>query len=255
MGSFAMFGGGVQPYRSTTLGGVPSYGGGSMQQLPSSVQQTPSSVGGLATGGGSSANALMQAYQAATGGGGNGGNGGGGGGSSSSGPITNTAAANPDLQRLQQMYQDRYAQLQKGNKPNDELTTRMMNLASGKINDSAAGAQQQLSENLARRGVAGGGVEQDLRGRVGESAQRAAAGARANIAVGRAGQEEQASLARDQNLSNFVLGGSQIAGAQSQLQLANQELALRQYQIQQQAELARRSEAANAFSNLVGLFR
>jgi len=221
--------------------------------------QAPPSYGGGAPAGGANAASLQQMMSSL--GFGNSGAGAGGGLSSTSSSsgvgVGNTAAANPDLAKLQAMYQERYAQLQGANKPNDELTKRMMNLATGKINDAAAGSQQQLSENLARRGVAGGGgggIEGNLRGRVAESAQRAGAGARANIAVGRAGQEEQASLARDQSLNNLLLGGQGIMGSQAQLQLANQELALRQYQIQQQAELARRSEAMQAFTGLIGLF-
>lgn len=187
---------------------------------------------------------------------GGGASGSGGGGLSVTGAGgSNTAAPNADISAFQQMYKDRYTQLQNANKPNDALTKRMQDLTGGQIQDASAGAQQQLSENLARRGVAGGGVENDLRGRVAESAQRAGAAAKANIAIGRAGQEEQANLARDQQLNSLLLGGTGVAGMNAQLQLANQELALRQYQIEQQAALASRSQASNDFVSLLGLFR
>jgi hypothetical protein len=159
----------VDPYGSGGLGGIYAGeggygGGGGGSSTPTYVGSMPPGGGGGASGIQSLVNAFQQSESQAA--------------PVAPGPITNTAAANPDLTQLQQMYKDRYAQLQAGNKPNDDLTNRMMNLASGKINDSAAGAQQQLSENLARRGVAGGGIEDALRGRVVESAQRASAGAR-----------------------------------------------------------------------------
>lgn len=94
------------------------------------------------------------------------------------------------------------------NRLSTDTTDRAINRATGSIADAAAGAKSGMRTALARRGVGtleGEGVGGSELGKIDAAAQRAKAGASADI-----------SLKREQDLDRLVLGGQGIMGAPGQ---------------------------------------
>ena len=89
-----------------------------------------------------------------------------------------------------------------------DTTGRAIDRATGSIADAAAGRKAGQATQLARRGVLGTGVGDQESGKIDAAAQRAQAGAAADISLG-----------RERDLDALVLGGSGIAGAPGQYAL------------------------------------
>jgi len=89
-----------------------------------------------------------------------------------------------------------------------DTTGRAIDRATGSIADAAAGRKAGQATQLARRGVLGTGVGDQESGKIDAAAQRAQAGAAADISLG-----------RERQLDALVLGGSAIAGAPGQYAL------------------------------------
>lgn len=156
--------------------------------------------------------------------------------------FTNTAQTSPELQWLQEQYRQRLGQ---------DPTQRAMDMATSQTRDITSGLQNELSGNLARRGMIGSGVETQQREKLAEQAQRAAAGQAGQITLGRQGQLDQ-----------LVAAGLPIMGAADQLTMQKQQLGLQQYQMQQQAYLAQLNQAmqqqqqmAQLYATYMGMFQ
>lgn len=89
-----------------------------------------------------------------------------------------------------------------------DTTGRAIDRATGSIADAAAGRKAGQATQLARRGVLGTGVGDQESGKIDAAAQRAQAGASADISLG-----------RERQLDALVLGGQGIAGAPGQYAL------------------------------------
>lgn len=184
---------------------------------------------------------------------------------SAPGTQTNTAQTNPELQSFLNSYKTRLAQVQGaptadpnlqtqvdrlGQRLSADTTNRAIDRAGSAIKDAAAGRQTALTSSLARRGLSGSGVEASERGKIAAQAQRAQAGAAADISLGRerdldaltlGGQgimsaPGQYSLAREGQTNNFLLGGLQAAAEPGRQALADRQLGLQQWQAQNAAE-------------------
>ena len=89
-----------------------------------------------------------------------------------------------------------------------DTTGRAIDRATGSIADAAAAQKSAQATQLARRGVLGSGVGDQESGRIDAAAQRAQAGASADISLG-----------RERDLDALVLGGQGIAAAPGQYAL------------------------------------
>lgn len=135
--------------------------------------------------------------------------------------LSNITGRDENLDYLTAEYKKRLGQ---------EPTQRAMDRAASEIRDTASGLQKELGESIARRGFSAGtsGVEDELRTRLAEGAQRAIGKSSADISLG-----------REKDLDALVMGGAGLMRAPSELALARQGLGLRQWESQNAAEIAR----------------
>lgn len=152
--------------------------------------------------------------------------------------LVNQAAPDPYLQDFHNQWKSRLGELRADEgalrTEHDARTKQMIASARGDISDAAAGAGASLSEDLARRGVAGAGVEAGQRAGLSEASQREQARASTNIALDQNRNYEAQRFARQQALNQFLSGGLASAGAIGQRQLEGQRLGLDQYQVMNQ---------------------
>jgi len=170
--------------------------------------------------------AALQAAAAAAGGAGGAGGGGAGGAGGPGGPVAGqfqlspgvgnfisqqqaqidkmkAAGADPNLQAQIDAYKTRLSA---------DTTGRAIDRAGSAISDAAAGAKSARNVELARRGVAGGGVGDQQLGQIDQAAARAKAGSAAGISLGREAQ-----------LDALTLAGQGIMSAPGQYGLAQQQ--------------------------------
>lgn len=189
---------------------TPTLGRSTAPGLGSTSQLLQNALGNISGGG-------------AAGAGGTGAGGGGGAAGAGAGGATNTAQYNPDISFATSAMKERYA--------GDNGANRAIDLAMGKIRDSAEGERRAAAGRREARGVSGTGVDSYDERRIGDNTQRAQAGAASDIAF----NSEQAKTG--------LLSGIASAGvSQGNLALGERDLAIRQQQAQQQNEF----EAANA---------
>lgn len=142
------------------------------------------------------------------------------------GGTTNLSQNNPDIAYASAAMKQRYE--------GDNGAGRAIDLAMGKIRDSAEGERRAAAGRRSARGVSGTGVDSYDERNIEGSTQRAQAGAASDIAFG----SEQAKTGL---LDKLVGAGT----AQGNLGLGERSLALQQYNAQQQAEFER-AQAARA---------
>ena len=143
-----------------------------------------------------------------------------GGGGGAGGQLTNVAATSPNIQTQI----DRYAQ-----RLSADPTQRAIDRSNRSIADSAALMASDAKANMARRGVMGTGTgDAFLQKRVFQPAQRQAAEASTQIALG-----------RERDLDALVLGGVPLMRAPDEIALSRQNMALQQAQLQDSAEARR----------------
>jgi len=197
--------------------------GGGIRAAPGvydKYKKSPTSGGGLSSPGSTDSGPLaLPPFPGAGGGPAAGGGGGGGGPVTTGAPIVgpvlaNTVAPDPYLEE-----QVRNLRARMGS----DTTERAIGRSTTGILDAAAlGAADEGAANLSSRGLVGSGAGQSfLHKRFFDPAQRAAAGAAADIAH-----------QREQDLDRLVLGGTAIMGAPGQYSLANRNLGLQQWQAQ-----------------------
>ena len=92
-----------------------------------------------------------------------------------------------------------------------DTTGRAIDRAGSAISDAAAGAKAGRATELARRGVAGGGVGDQVTGQIDQAAARAKAGASADISLG-----------RERDLDALTLAGQGIMAAPGQMDFSRQ---------------------------------
>jgi hypothetical protein len=110
-----------------------------------------------------------------------------------------------------------------------DTTARAIDRSNLGIADSAALMASDAKANMARRGVLGSGTGAAfLNKNVFAPAQRQAAGAAADISLG-----------RERDLDALTLGGTGLMTAPSSIALADRDLALRQWMAQNEDERAR----------------
>lgn len=151
--------------------------------------------------------------------------------------TTNTSSGSPDLNNFNNQMGNRISQYEgQGGDPNlawglqqlkDRMgpgaTQRAIDIASQNIDANAAGQRQMLSENLARRGMGGAGVEAEGLQKITEDAQRQRAGVAANVSLG-----------RERDIDQLLLGGQNMIGAQGQYGLQRQGMLNNMYGLQLQ---------------------
>jgi hypothetical protein len=142
-----------------------------------------------------------------------------GGGFGSSAPMSNNVTPSPDLKWLQDQYKSRLSA---------DTTGRAVDRASSQIRDATSGLSKELGGNMARRGMSGSGAYFQGQGNLAGQAQKAIAGASADIHLG-----------RERDLDNLTMGGLGIMGSQDQLGLQKQRFGLDQWNSQAANDLAR----------------
>ena len=177
---------------------------------------------GVVSGGSAISAAALQAAAAAAGGAGGAGAGGGGGGG---GPVSAQVQLSPGVGgAIGKTAAEIAAMKAKGVDPNLQLqidrlagrlstdtTGRAIDRAGSAISDAAAGAKAGRATELARRGVAGGGVGDQVTGQIDQAAARAKAGSAAGISLG-----------RERDLDALTLAGQGIMAAPGQMDFARQ---------------------------------
>jgi hypothetical protein len=126
------------------------------------------------------------------------------------GPISNTSAPDPNAQWLVDELKKRMT--------GQGSTQQAMDIAGSQIRDIGVGTSKGITEDMARRGISGSGVEANLQGRLAQDLQREQAGSATNIA-----------LDRQRQIDALALGSGGIFSAPGQLQQGSQSLALQQY--------------------------
>lgn len=130
-----------------------------------------------------------------------------------------------------------------------DTTQRAVDRATGRARSAAAGMQGALSEDLARRGVSGGGYEGRRRSQISDAAARATAKAAADIEMGELARKDalvlggqqimaapgQERLTREGQTNALVKEGVSAAEIPARLGLEQQGLGLRQYEAQNRA--------------------
>lgn len=210
----APVGGGV-PGGPMSMGGVPG-GAMSMGGVPGGAMGYGGIMGGGVVGSSSSGAGTGGAAAPPRTGTGTGlGSGGGAGGA-----LTNVAATSPNIQKQIERYAERLSA---------DPTQRAIDRSNRAIADSAALMAADQKANMARRGVMGTGVgDAFLQRRVFDPAQRQAAEAATQIALG-----------RERDLDALVLQGTGLMRTPDELAIQRQNLALQQAQLQDAAEARR----------------
>jgi hypothetical protein len=144
--------------------------------------------------------------------------GGGSGGLPAPPDLHNIAQDNPDLRYLIDQYKQRLSAAPE---------QRAIEQAGSAIRDTTSGLMKELGGDLASRGLAGSGVENEERLKLAQGAQQGIGRAAGSIAT-----------QRQQDLDRLVMGGEGLMKAPSQNALQQQELGLQQYGLQQQGQIA-----------------
>ena len=234
----------MPPYPGSAGGGGVYQVGGPVQQIPLSQafgSSTPTSYQGTGSAGG--------VY-----------GGSGGAAPAAGGPmLSNTAQVNPDMAGFLEQYKAKLNATLGQSRTNPNLQTQVDRLgqrlstdttqhaigrATGAIRDQASAQQAALKTQMARRGISGSGVGDQLAGNIDARSQRAQAGAASDISLGRerdldaltlGGQgimsaPGQFSMARDAADLGAISGGVSAANPAAQLQLGQQNLGLQTWQ-------------------------
>ena len=143
--------------------------------------------------------------------------------------AVNTAAPDPLLSSAIKTFQDR---------AKADNTKRATDKVFSGAKSAAAGLNNDLDAQMARRGIGGSGLDARARTQVSEAAARAAAGGAANIQLG-----------QQDRLDRLAQAGAGIAAMPAQLALQQQGLGIQQMSLQnqaqnQQAQLAMQQQAA-----------
>lgn len=151
-------------------------------------------------------------------------------------PLVNNATTDPYLKEYLDTWKRRAGELQADEgrlrAESDARTKQLVTQATGDISDRAAGANAALSEDLARRGVAGSGVETGQRSGISGASQRQQARAATDITLAQNQAYENQKLARQQQQNAFIASGLSAAGSIGNNMLDQQRVGLQQQALQ-----------------------
>jgi hypothetical protein len=200
-----------------------------------------------------------------------------------SAPPTNTAQVNPDMQGFLEQYKNKLnttlmrpntdpnlqTQVDRlGQRLSSDTTQHAIQRASGAIRDQASGQQAALKTQMARRGISGSGVGDQLAGNIDARSQRAQAGAASDISLGRerdldaltlGGQgimaaPGQYSMNRDNQDLSGIAGGVSAANPAAQLQHQQQQLGLQTWQAGQNQAGSEQDRAFAQWRAMMGMY-
>lgn len=198
-------------------------------------------------------------------------------------PIANTAQANPDMQGFLGQYKNKLNTMltrpntdpnlqtqvdRLGRRMSSDTTQHAIQRAGGAIRDQGSAQQAALKTNLARRGIGGSGVGDQLSQNIDARTQRAQAGSASDISLGRerdldaltlGGQgimaaPGQYSMGRDNQDIGAIAGGVSAANPGAQLQLGQQQLGLQQWQAGQNQQGAQQDRAFAQWQALMHMY-
>lgn len=152
----------------------------------------------------------------------------------------NATQADPTVSAWMKRLQGEHAtQSANVNAPLHADTQRMMDRSATNIADQGAAARNTMDENLARRGIAGGGLEAQMQRDLAASTQRAQAQAGADIVMRQQERQDTVNLQRQGLANQLLAAGVGAANMPAQLALQQQGLSLNQMSLEAQMQAER----------------